>query len=623
MSKLILKAAFLFTGYSNATPIGYSIAKMSSAISEPAGVAGEHETKVIYNKLESYLPAPTSALTPALTASGGQLSSTRNNDEVLILHATDWARTVCLVLIVLVLMFVILSFVTRYLMGVLCGMRPSNEMSASIGSPHPTSTSDYQDPCKLAAEAPALADKPISCTDDAELRKDVEMARFRRGYPVIAILLTGNGLIGCNTTMLQSFLPVDALAHSVDSSLVGFLFSAYPIGVIAGLVLADLLLRDADPLRTLGVAYYVQALLSALTGLASAWPAYLSGGYVAHVALSRFLVGILAGVSFPTTQRVTWNLAPVSAIPMLVSWTVAGRQVGMSTGPVLGGILYSAGGLALPFAFSACAHLLLACALPYAALCCFGKEEDMRKTERQIISVWKLYAYPGYLMVLGVTLVITLTDGSLQPILELFIMGIAARQGFELTTMGVGLIFSASLFFFMAQVFFSGALAGKVLDLTTLQAIGIGIWLASLPLLAPSGVLLPFLHESLPGTCVALAMYNVGKGLLQPMQPLLSLRVLQTDGGFQPKQLAGAVNSAQLSFGMFGSAVGTSVGTLLRSAFPEGRLGYAYTFDIIALFILASAVPLLIGLRRYHRMPSGGPVWQRVSLCCHDKKGST
>jgi len=116
----------------------------------------------------------------------------------------------------------------------------------------------------------------------------------------------------------------------------------------------------------------------------------------------------------------------------VIGYVMSGTSVGIIAGPSIGGWLYDAGGIALPFQFVAA--LALVCAIGFALI---QPAADRKRSARP--SIWSVLRVPAVAICGAVIVVAASTMAMLEPVLPLFF-----DQRLGLTPSQIGLLFGCA-----------------------------------------------------------------------------------------------------------------------------------------------------------------------------------
>ncbi|XP_044742463.1 MFS-type transporter SLC18B1-like isoform X2 [Chrysoperla carnea] len=252
--------------------------------------------------------------------------------------------------------------------------------------------------------------------------------------------------------------------------------------------------------------------------------------------------------------------------------------LGMSTGPAIGGLLYSLGGFGLPF--YVLGILMVAVVpinfylLPSADECNMGSKTS---------SIFDLLKLPSVLVTGFVVIIVSNTWGFLDPTLEPHL------RGLHLSPEKIGLIFLlfSALYGISSPAW--GWLADKCNNHWSMMVIGLLLCTSGLLLLGPSPYLSPFLDRSIWLDLIGLSILGISVALtlLPTFQRVLSSAV---EGGF-PDSLSTCSLVAGLWSCMY--ALGEVLGPALGGILLE-HVGFPMAATIQALMSFTLAILTLL-----------------------------
>jgi len=397
--------------------------------------------------------------------------------------------------------------------------------------------------------------------------------------------------------MLAPFFPLEAINRSVSTEVVGLVFACHPIALGISSQLAPWLMRNMDPFVILQRTLLLQAVFIAGFGLAAriddATP------FAACAMTNRLLLGLMSGINEPCSQAVTLRLVPPHAVAYAFGLIIAARFSAMVIGPVMGGMLYDAGGFPLPFIVAGVIFLGLGILTMYVG----ATTPVGTLPTTPSVSVWRLLRMRGVLMMLMCIFLLWFNVMFLEPCIE----PVLAAAPYGLSSTMIGLVLSAATLGMVSTMALSGRLSG-ILDPYTQHTIGFLILAATLPFLGPS----PHLHLPMSvGLFVgAMTLSYVGVGLVGPTQSVLCLRIL-SQAGLSQHEVASALAAANVSF----STLGSLCGPLVAGALVPNVFSFNDVTSVQAGFTAVCYLPSLYFLGRYRPGPRPKPCGGCITCC--------
>lgn len=144
---------------------------------------------------------------------------------------------------------------------------------------------------------------------------------------------------------------------------------------------------------------------------------------------ARMIQGAADGVTWAVGFALIADCYGVEDRGRVMGYVMSGTSLGIIVGPSIGGWLYEAGGVALPFEFVA--GLALACAAGFAFLRPQGRGEH-----RSGLSIWSVARVPPVAFCAAIVVLTAATVAMLEPVLPLFF-----DRDLGLTPSQVGLLF--------------------------------------------------------------------------------------------------------------------------------------------------------------------------------------
>ena len=274
--------------------------------------------------------------------------------------------------------------------------------------------------------------------------------------------------------MLAPFLPLVAKNKGVSPELVGVLFACHPIALGISSHLAPWLMRNIEPFVLLQRTLFLQAIFISGFGLAGGIESTVP--FICCAAINRFMLGLMSGISEPTSQAITLRVVPTHAIGFAFGMIISSRFTAMLIGPALGGALYTAGGFPLPFMISGCIYLFLGCLTMYVGISTPG---DVSPPPGDV-TVWTLVRVRGMPWMLGCIFLLWLNTMALEPLYQPQL----SRAPYKLSVLNVGLVLSSATGALVLTMSLSGHLS-RMVDAYSQQTVGFVLLITALPFLGP------------------------------------------------------------------------------------------------------------------------------------------
>lgn len=144
---------------------------------------------------------------------------------------------------------------------------------------------------------------------------------------------------------------------------------------------------------------------------------------------ARMIQGAADGVTWAVGFALIADCYGVEDRGRVMGYVMSGTSLGIIVGPSIGGWLYEAGGVALPFEFVA--GLALVCAAGFAIL-----RPPGRGDRRSGLSIWSVVRVPPVAFCAAIVVLTAATVAMLEPVLPLFF-----DKDLALTTSQIGLLF--------------------------------------------------------------------------------------------------------------------------------------------------------------------------------------
>ncbi|CAG9768972.1 unnamed protein product [Ceutorhynchus assimilis] len=313
----------------------------------------------------------------------------------------------------------------------------------------------------------------------------------------------------CSMSIMAPFFPKEAAEKGLSNTLSGFVFSFYALVMfVSSPIFGKILPRFGAKLVFL-FGMFMAGACNLLFGLLE---------YVTDFTLFTTLCLVIRGFealgssAFSTASYVfVVNTFP-NNIGSVIGILETFVGLGMSTGPVLGGFLYSLGGFDLPFFVLGVAMI----AIVPLNMWLLPKVEDFDNVSNKKTTVFKLIRVPAVFITGMVVVIVSSTWAFLDPTLEPHL-----RQ-FDLTPEKIGLIFLlfSGLYGISSPAW--GWLADKVNNHWSMMVAGLFLSTIGLLLLGPcpfipgiqSSLWLNLVALSILGISVALALMPTFQGVL-------------------------------------------------------------------------------------------------------------
>ncbi|XP_067013880.2 MFS-type transporter SLC18B1 [Anabrus simplex] len=391
----------------------------------------------------------------------------------------------------------------------------------------------------------------------------------------------------CSMSVMAPFFPKEASQKGMTDTVSGFVFSFYAlIMFLSSPVFGKILPRvGAKFLFMSGI--FVAGGCNILFGMLAHIESYYM--FTSYCFLVRGMEALGASAYATASYVFVVDIFPDNIGSVLgILETFVG--LGMSTGPAIGGLLYSVGGFELPFYSLGILMVLIVpvnfCLLPAGDACSVGKSTG---------SLMKLIKLPSVIIISMVIVVISNTWGFLDPTLEPHL------REFDLSPEKVGLIFL--LFSALYGVFSPiwGWLADRVNNHWSMMVVGLAVCSVGLLLLGPSP-LLPFLSNTVWLNLVALSIMGVS----------VALTLLPTFQGVLDSALEGGCSDEIGTYSMvagvwscmysLGEVIGPSVGGLLVDYY-----GFPICSTVMAGFTFALSVAAFLYFSTRDAKPGAPP----------------
>ncbi|KAJ3654933.1 hypothetical protein Zmor_014084 [Zophobas morio] len=374
----------------------------------------------------------------------------------------------------------------------------------------------------------------------------------------------------CSMSIMAPFFPREAAEKGLSDTLSGFIFSFYALVMF----LTSPIFGKILPKFGAKVLFLSGMFMAGVCNLLFATLEYVSN-YTLFTTLCIVIRGFeaLGASAFSTASYVfVVNTFPQNIGSVLgILETFVG--LGMSTGPALGGVLYSLGGFSMPFFVLGVTMIVF---LPLN-IWMLPTVEDCTVTNRPP-SICKLIKVPTVVITGLIVVIVSSSWAFLDPTLEPHL-----RQ-FNLTPEKIGLIFLLFSGLYGVSSPAWGWLADKINNHWSMMVIGLFMCTVGLLLLGPCPYI-PFLTSSLWLNLVALSILgiSVALALLPTFQGLLTSAINSGCGDtLSTYSIVAGVWSCVYSLG---EVIGPSLGGFLLQHY-----GFPITSTIMACMTLTLAV---------------------------------
>lgn len=212
---------------------------------------------------------------------------------------------------------------------------------------------------QFAGGMPPAAELQSERGPEALLSAEPAPARLSNHGYFLLILICAVGDASYMT--LAPFFPQRAAEVGLSGTVIGLTFSCFMWGGLVVTPVATWLSRTTSSRVLLSTCVLLQAVFTALFALA---PLLERGWQWFLLTFSlRLVQGVIAAIYEVAVSSIIMRSVPVEHVGSALGVQEAARGVGMMIGPAVGGVLYAAGGFALPFLASAGVLALLGVAV--------------------------------------------------------------------------------------------------------------------------------------------------------------------------------------------------------------------------------------------------------------------
>jgi multidrug resistance protein len=170
-------------------------------------------------------------------------------------------------------------------------------------------------------------------------------------------------------------------------------------------------------------------LVGGMLALAGSTIMFARAGSLPALFAARMIQGAADGVTWAVGFALIADCYESEDRGRIMGYVMSGTSFGIIVGPSIGGWLYEAGGVALPFEFVAV--LALVCAAGFAIL-----RPPLRGDRRSRLSIWSVVRVPAVTFCAAMVVVTAATVAMLEPVLPLFF-----DRNLGLTPSQIGLLF--------------------------------------------------------------------------------------------------------------------------------------------------------------------------------------
>jgi DHA1 family solute carrier family 18 vesicular amine transporter 1/2 len=218
-------------------------------------------------------------------------------------------------------------------------------------------------------------------------------------------------------------LPDVARRLGASATMIGLLFGSFGVTLLAVSVPMGAL-SDRTGRRL--------PLVAGMVALAGAAALFAGAGSLPGLFAARLIQGAADGVTWVVGFALIADLYGPDERGRVLGYVMSGTSAGIMIGPSIGGWLYQAGGLRLPFALVS--GLALACAAGFALI----RLPPGHPTSRQV-AMWSVIRVPAVALCVAAVVVTGATLAMLEPILPLFF-----NKRLGLTPAQIGLLFGVA-----------------------------------------------------------------------------------------------------------------------------------------------------------------------------------
>ncbi len=227
--------------------------------------------------------------------------------------------------------------------------------------------------------------------------------RNSRGFAVALVTLaTFTDLVAYSVCV--PVLPDFARRLGASATMIGLLFASFGVTLVAvGVPMGVVSDRVGRRLPLVG----------GMLALAGSTAVFAFADTLPWLFAARMIQGAADGVTWVAGLALVADLYGPADRGRVMGYVMSGTSVGIVVGPSIGGWLYEAGGVALPFAFASA--LSLVCAVGFASI-----QPPRASTERHRWSMWSVVRVPAVALCVAAVVVTGATIAMLEPVLALF-----------------------------------------------------------------------------------------------------------------------------------------------------------------------------------------------------------
>jgi len=455
-----------------------------------------------------------------------------------------------------------------------------------------------------STSASAKPDGPGIASDATEDADEVEQANFKSKTPLVAsisvLMLVADAAYG----LPISYLPCFLAGNGSDQLATGVVVSSFGGGVMLGALIAPLILRRVSLITTMRSTILPVGCTFILFGLGGA----LSDptAMVVTLCIARFLFGFGMVLNETAAQAMMFRMVTKDQITAANAFMMSVRLLGQLGSPVVGALLYSAGGAPAPMLFGAILFVVLYLAFVGFVLPHIGDALDPKPDPNQptILTIWSVC--PAWIPFLMAMLMHMLQLG-LEPIYS----PVLTSAPYLLNFIDVGawtLIFPISAV--ITATLFSSQLYKKI---GVVAQLSIATCTATLGILlfGPSTI---FPIDPSFGT-LTLSLILMGAGTMSAwlLTPIMLMDILWRRARLSKKDLAGSLVASNM-FLLFAMGL---ISPILSSSLYEYTGNDIRWWSTIQAIIFLVVSPILIILIRYELPPS-----LAFGSCCSKPKAT-
>ncbi|XP_070560434.1 MFS-type transporter SLC18B1-like [Ptychodera flava] len=360
-------------------------------------------------------------------------------------------------------------------------------------------------------------------------------------------------------SMIAPFFPDEAIRHGVSDTVIGFIFSSYA----ATCVILSPLSGRLVPKLGARFAYLFGMFGAGLTTLSygfldkvapDEYELFTALAFIIRIAEASFCI-----ISINASMAIIFHQYPVHMQGFVLGITMMFFGAGLTSGPLIGGILYDVGGYELPFyVIGAC--IMLTVPLNYFVV---DKEIDALKEQGSIVELFK--TAPGIVIPSIARMNTGIVNSFVLPILSLYLTSTYAIQSKTLE----GFIFSILTFGYGVGSPVWGWLGDKPRLLRWSILAGLILVTVSVFFMGPC----PWFHIPPYLWLLCVTLFLTGFGTAVGVIIMVDLMEKAKSSGMEDNLALGAMVSGVYYCVYF---IGTAIGPILGGVFYE-LYGFAWT----------------------------------------------